>query len=178
MSLFEVPTMESVSEENQANFKRISDNFGMLPNLYAAFALSGGALTNYLALQGGKSSLSPKACEVVNLVVSEVNDCRYCLSAHTMVSKMLGFSVGQIAEIRSGRATFDPALDALARYTKTLVEKRGKVSDDSTLEFLGAGWSKENLVDLVVLVGEKTISNYLHGVTKVAIDFPIAPRIS
>lgn len=125
MTSFTVPTRQSVSEANQALFDALEGKLGFVPNLYATFALSNNALGTYLALQSARSSLGPKAREVVNLVVSQFNECRYCLAAHTVLGKMNGFSDAQIIEIRKGTATFDARLDALARLARSLVESRG-----------------------------------------------------
>lgn len=178
MTLFPVPTRDKVSPDNQAIFDNLKKMLTFVPNLYATFAHSATALGNYLTLQNAKSSLNAKEREVINLVVSQVNDCDYCLAAHSAVGKMVGFTDVQILEIRSGRATFDAKLDALARYVREVTEKRGHVAAASTEAFLGAGWSRGNLVDVMMVIGDKIISNYLHGVTKVPVDFPAASKLA
>ena len=178
MSFFAIPTRESVSPENQAIFDNLKKMLSFVPNLYATFAHSATALGTYLNLQNAKSSLNAKQREIVNLVVSEVNDCEYCLAAHTAVGKMVGFTEAQILEIRTGRATFDPKLDALARFVREVAEKRGHVAAAETEAFLAAGWTEGNVVDVVMAVGDKIISNYLHGVTKIAVDFPAASKLA
>lgn len=174
MSTFQVPKREEVSGNNQAIFDNLEKALGFVPNLYATYAHSENALQNYLSLSGAKTSLTAKQKEVVNLAVSQVNNCLYCLSAHTAIGKLNGFSDDQILELRGGQATFDAKLDALARLAKNITENRG-VTDKEILEnFFNNGWTKENLVDTIVLVGDKTISNYLHSTTEVPIDFPVA----
>ena len=177
MNLFKVPTRDEVSPENQAIFDNLKKMLTFVPNLYATFAHSATALGTYLTLQNAKSSLNAKQREVINLVVSQVNGCEYCLSAHTAVGKMVGFTDAQILEIRSGRASFDPKLDALARFVREVMETKGHVAPASTVAFLEGGWTQGNLVDVMMVVGDKIISNYLHGVTKVEIDFPAAPKL-
>ena len=178
MTTINVPTREEVSAGNQAIFDNLKKGLGMVPNLYATFAHSETALPTYLAFQNAKSSLMGKAREVINLVVSQVNQCDYCLAAHTALGKMNGFTDAQIMEIRHGHASFDAKFDALARFTQTVVEQRGHVDAAAVDAFFAAGWSRENLVDAMVIIGDKTVSNYLHGVTQVAIDFPPAPQLS
>ncbi len=78
----------------------------------------------------------------MNLVVSEVNACEYCLAAHTVIGGMVGFTPGQIIEICLGGASFDAKLDA------------------------------------IVVIGDKTVTNYLRGTTQVPVDFPAAPALS
>jgi uncharacterized peroxidase-related enzyme len=174
---FSVPTRSEVSENNQTLFDNLQKGLGFVPNLYAAFAYSDTALGDYLALQNRKSSLRAKEREIINLVVSQVNDCRYCQSAHTVLGKMNGFSEDQILEIRSGEASFDPKLDALAKFTHDVALNRGKISG-ATLEALFAvGYTKANLIDIFIVIGDKIISNYLHSVTQFPIDFPLAVEL-
>lgn len=130
-----------------------------------------------MALQREGSSLSPKAREVVSLVVSEVNSGQYCLAAHTIMGKVLGFSDDQLIEMRSGHASFDPCLEALVVLTRSIVVERGKPTQEALDDFFKAGWTEANLVDLIMLIGETTISNYLHGTTQIRLDLPAAPSI-
>jgi len=178
MTLFKVPTRDEVSPDNQAIFDNLKKMLSFVPNLYATFAHSATALGTYLALQNAKSSLSAKQREVINLVVSQVNECEYCLAAHTAVGKMVGFTDAQILEIRSGHASFDPKIDGLARFVREVTEKRGHVPAASTQAFLEAGFTQGHLVDVMMVIGDKIISNYLHGVTKIAVDFPAAPKLA
>jgi alkylhydroperoxidase family enzyme len=43
--------------------------------------------------------------------------------------------------------------------------------------FHAAGYTKENLVDLIVVIGIITVTNLLHNVTEVPIDFPTAVEL-
>jgi uncharacterized peroxidase-related enzyme len=172
MSTFNVPKREEVSGTNQALFDNLEKAVGFVPNLYATYAYSENALQNYLALSGAKTSLKAKEKEVVNLAVSQVNECSYCLAAHTAIGKMNGFTDAQILELRAGKASFDPKLNALAALSKNITENRGGIDAAVVESFFTAGWTQENLVDTIVLVGDKTISNYLHKTTNVPIDFP------
>ncbi len=177
MKNFTVPTREEVSENNQAIFDNLNKGLGFVPNLYAYFAKSDTALGDYLALQQRKSSLKAKEREVINLVVSQVNGCRYCQSAHTALGKMNGFSDDQILEIRGGSASFDAKLDALARFTKSVAENRGRADEASVNAFFEAGYDEGSLVDVIVVIGDKIISNYIHNLTQFEIDFPLAQEL-
>ena len=177
MTTINVPTRAEVNATNQTIFDQLKSGMGMVPNLYATFAHSDTALATYLAFQNAKSSIAGKAREVVNLVVSQVNQCQYCLAAHTMLGKMNGFTNVQIMEIRHGQASFDAKFDALARLTKGIVESRGHVDQALVEAFFAAGWTKEYLVDAIVVIGDKTVSNYLHSTTNIPVDFPAAPAL-
>ncbi|MEQ8880879.1 MAG: carboxymuconolactone decarboxylase family protein [Cyclobacteriaceae bacterium] len=172
---FNVPTKEEVSEKNQAIFDTLETRVGFVPNLYATIAYNDNALEDYLNLQNRKSTLSTKEREVINLVVSQVNDCRYCQSAHTAIGKMNGFTDDQILEIREGSASFDNKLDALARFVKNITVSRTHPNPEVVEALFEAGFTKANLVDIIFVIGDKFISNLLNGVTNIPIDFPEAP---
>jgi AhpD family alkylhydroperoxidase len=177
MNPITVPTRDQVSPANQAIFDQLHKTLGFVPNLYATFALSEHALGSYLALQNARSSITGKAREVVNLVVSQVNGCEYCLAAHTVIGKMHGLTDAQILEIRRGRASFDPKLDALARLVRNITQQRGHADPALREDFFAVGWTQENLVDTLVVIGDKTVSNYLHAATQIPVDFPAAPPL-
>ena len=177
MTTINVPTRDEVSPANQAIFDKLKGSLGVVPNLYATLAYSEHALGSYLAFQNAKSSISGNAREVVNLVVSQVNGCEYCLAAHTLIGKKSGFTDEQILEIRAGKASFDPKLDALARLVKDITINRGHANQALVEAFFAAGWTKANLVDAIVGIGDKTVTNYLHGTTRVPVDFPPAPAL-
>jgi len=171
---FNVPTLSEVNPVNKEILQGLEKALGFVPNLFATFAHSENALNNFTQFSNAPTSLSNKEKEVVNLAVSEVNQCTYCLSAHTVFAGMNGFTEGQILELRSGRASFDAKLDALAALSKDITENRGAASDETVERFYAQGYTKENLVDTILLVGDKTITNYIHKVTQVPVDFPIA----
>lgn len=177
MKNFAVPTKEEVSDNNKALFDNLKKGVGMVPNLYAYFAKSETALGDYLTLQSRKSSLKAKEKEVINLVVSQVNNCAYCLAAHTAIGKMNGFTDEEILEIRTGEASFDSKLNALAGFTKDIMVNRSKPSTEATEALFNAGYTEESLVDIIMLIGDKIITNFVHGTTQVPIDFPAAPAL-
>lgn len=175
---FEILKREEVSSKNQQIFDQLKKTMGAVPNLYSTLAYSENALEAYMNLENSKTSLTRKEAEAATLVVSEVNNCVYCLSAHTMVAKLNGFTEEQTLEIRGGSAGFDKKLDALVKLAKQLSEKRNPGDGTLVTTFFEAGYTKENLIDLIVHIGDRTISNILHAVTQVPNEFPLAKSIN
>jgi len=176
--VYAIPTRDEVSAPNQAIFDNLKKAIGFTPNLYAYFAKSETALADYLALQNRKSTMRAKEREAINLVTSQINGCRYCQSAHTALGKMNGFTDEQILEIRAGSASWDSKLDALVKFTASVVKNRGKATTEVKEAFFAAGYTEANLVDVVIIVGDKIISNYIHNLTGFEIDFPLADELS
>ena len=176
MKIFAVPTRDQVSSDNQAIFDNLKSALGFVPNLYATIGYSDNGLGRYLTYQNAKTSLSNKEKEAVNLIVSQVNECSYCQSAHTVIGKMNGFTDDQILDLRRGKSN-DVKLNALVALAGDITKNKGK--GDATLvdNFFAQGYTNENLVDLILQISEKTAMNYLHNLTEVPVDFPVAVAI-
>jgi uncharacterized peroxidase-related enzyme len=175
--IFTVPARDEVSESNQAIFDHMQSAFGMVPNLYATFALNDTALADYLALQNRKSTLSAKEREIINLVVSQVNECKYCTAAHTAVAKMHGFTDEQVLDIRRVQIGFNEKFAALAKFVKEITINKGRPSEVAYNAFFEAGYTKGNFIDVLIIIGDKIISNYLHNITQIPVDWPEVPKI-
>lgn len=176
MKKFEVPTRDQVAPANQVIFDNLKKALGFVPNLYAAIAYSENGLTKYLAYQNAKTTLSNKEKEAVNLIVSQVNGCVYCLSAHTVIGKMNGFNDDQVLDIRSGKAT-DTKLNALVKLAASITKNRGNADAALVDDFYAQGYTNENLIDLILQVSDKTAMNYLHNLIQIPVDFPIAAAL-
>lgn len=177
MSTFPILKKEDVSEANKEIFNNLEKGLGFVPNIYAAMAHSDNDLKDYLQFSNAKTSLTAIEKEVVDLAISQVNGCRYCKSAHTAISKMKGLNDNPILELRHGKASWDKKLNALSKVSKEIAINRGKLSNTSLNAFYDAGYTKENLVDLVIAVGIITVTNTFHNLTDVEIDFPLAESI-
>jgi len=178
MATFSVPTKETVSEANQAIFANLEKGLGFVPNLYATFAHNETALGDFLGASQRKSTLTGKEKEIINLVVSEINGCAYCKAAHTAIGKNNGFNDEQILEIRSGAATFNAKYDALAKFVSSASINRSKPTTEATDALLAAGYDAASVADIALLIGEITVTNYLHGITQIPVDFPAAPELA
>lgn len=174
---FDVPQREHMSEDNLPIYDGILKSVGFMPNLFAILGSSENGLHRYISFQNGKSSLNNKEKEAINLIVSKVNECDYCRAAHTTIGKMHGFTEEQTLEIRRGQVYFDKKLNALVKLSQNIVHTRGKINNQYLELFFNAGYEKGHLVDLILQIGEKTITNYLHNITQVPIDFEQASTI-
>lgn len=173
---FNVPTRNEVAPINQTIFDGLEKALGFVPNLYATIAYSDNGLKRFLDYQNAKTSLTNKEKEAVNLIVSQVNGCIYCQSAHTVLGKMNGFDDEQVLDIRHGRSE-NAKLNSLVKLAQDITENRGRASHENVQNFFAQGYSKENLVDVILQVSDKTAMNYLHNLTQIPVDFPLAETI-
>jgi AhpD family alkylhydroperoxidase len=72
---------------------------GRIPNLYGSMAQSPAALDGYLAFRSalGKGVLSTPMRERIALLTAAINDCGYCVSAHTFRGAKVGLSASDLA---------------------------------------------------------------------------------
>ena len=175
----QVPTRDQVDAKAQCIFDNLKQNLGMVPNLYATIGYSSDALENFLGFSGkaGASTFSKKELEAINLAVSEVNACQYCLAAHTAISKMNGFTEEETFGLRAGNIG-DAKLQSISRLAADVARNRGKASDETKAEFFAQGYDEKGLIDLVSAVTAISFTNYVHNATEVPVDFPVAKPLS
>jgi uncharacterized peroxidase-related enzyme len=169
---FLVPNEQNVSEKNQRIFEELTDMFGKVPNILVAFTSSENGLENYFNYLTQNNSLSYREREVVNLVVSQVNQCPYCLSFHSAVAERIGFSNEEILDVRANNIRFDKNLKAIAALAHNIALTKGHITGAILLDFYEAGYDQGHLVDVVLAVGNITTLNLLYAITNVPIDFP------
>ncbi len=146
---------------------------GTIPNLYAAAGNSSFALNAMLNfdnnLTGGEFSNKEK--QAILLAVSQVNQCIYCLSAHTMLGKMAGFSEEETWALRTGEIE-DEKLRPLTRLAREITISRGRPAAEYVDRFYEVGYNAAALTELIGFVSFKTFTNYLHLMSDVPVDWP------
>ena len=166
-------TVETAPTASRPALENIKKGFGFIPNLMATFANSPAVLNGYLGLDSAweQSSLSPKERQFVLLAASVANHCPYCMAAHsTILKSMMKTDAVLVKNVREDRELQDPKLDALVRFTKEAVLERGYVSEGTKAKFIEAGYSPAAMMEVLVGIALKTISNYLDHLNPTIID--------
>jgi uncharacterized peroxidase-related enzyme len=153
--------------------EKVKKGFGFIPNLFAAFSNSPTLLEGYLGLDAvySRATLSAAERQLVLLTASVVNECAYCVAAHSTLSKgMLKVPATVVAAVRAGQPVADAKLNALVNLTRELVQGRGHVATATIQSFLNAGYRNEQIGEVLVGIALKTMSNYTHHLSPVEID--------
>lgn len=179
MKAFNVPTKEQVSPAAQTIFGQLESQLGKVPNLYATIGYSASALEAHLTNSAtlGKGAFSTREREAIFLAVSEVNQCQYCLAAHTAIAQMNKYSELETQQLRAGTHP-DAKLSGISRLAADIARTNGSPSQTLLDEFFGLGLDEGALVDLVALVTEISFTNYIHKITQVPVDFPTAKPLA
>ncbi|WP_221031224.1 carboxymuconolactone decarboxylase family protein [Actomonas aquatica] len=147
--------------------------FGFVPNLIGAIANVPAGLHAYLAASSAfeKTSFSPAEQQLILIAISSVNDCGYCVAAHSLVAKaMVKVDPAIVAAVRAGNPVPDAKLDALINLTREIVANRGYISPEKLNAFIAAGYTREQAVEILLGVVQKIISNYFIHLSPVALD--------
>lgn len=171
MSKFPLHTAGSAPEAAQALLKGAQQKLGFVPNLYAHLATAPAALEAYFGLsaQFDKTSLSPVERQVVLLAASVENGCEFCVAAHSMIARaMAGAPAPVVSALRNGENLPDARLDALAKFTRLVVADRGVVPAEEVDRFVDAGFGQQQVLEVVLGVAMKTLSNYTNHLTGTA----------
>jgi len=152
---------------SKAKLVEIETAWKFIPNLHRILAESPQALEAYDTMFGlvAKSTLSPIEQQVAFLAVNFANECAYCMAGHSVLARMAGMAPDAIEALREGKAIADARLEALRAFTTKVVTERGFVGDAAVEEFLAAGFTRRQVLDVVLVVATKTMSNYVNHIT-------------
>lgn len=157
---------------NQKILREVEKNVGFVPNLFRTLASQTGVVEAFVALDGAitQSSLTPAECQVVMLTASVENTGTYCVAGHTLFSRKLGMPDSLISALRCGKPVNDERLAALQTFVQLLIRARGHVTPEQTAAFIQAGFSREQVLEVVMGIALKTFSNYVDSATGLSLD--------
>lgn len=166
----------TLDAKTAATLAAVELKLGVVPNIHATLAHSPAALASYArqgeALANGR--LSARQRELIALAVGQVNECQYCLSAHTAIGKKVGLGEGDIAKARQGNAT-QPLDNALVQLAQKITRTRANLDEADIAAARKAGVDDGLLVELIANVAVNTLTNYLNHIAGTEIDFPVVP---
>ena len=176
MTDFTLHTMQTAPEAAKPLFETSLKAFGMIPNLHAVMAESPEHLEAYQILHDlfQKTSLSVVERNVVWLTINVEHECHYCVPAHTTIAKMQGVDDATIQALRDNTPLADPHLEALRQFTLKVVRQRGHVDEDDVEAFLAAGYTKRHILDVILGLAQKVMSNYVNHFADTPVDAPFA----
>ena len=177
MSDYTIHTANTAPEPARSMLADARQRFGFVPNLLGIMAEAPATLEAYLSLGDllAQTSFTPVEQQVIALSVSLHNECDYCMAAHSGLAKMAGISEADLEALRAGRQMADAKLEALAQFTQSVVRDRGHVAEDAVTEFLTAGFTQAHILEVLVGVAMKTISNYTNHLADTPLDEQFQP---
>ncbi len=174
---FQIHNESSAPKGARDELCKTKKEIGMLPNIFGIMAESPPELKGYLSLDAllKETTLTTEEQYVVLMAVSFENGCSYCVAAHTGEAKQAGVEEKVIQAIRNGKPIGDDRLEALRSFAAAVVQKRGHLPEEEIEAFLSAGYEKANILEVILAVGMKTISNYTNHIADTPLDKAMEP---
>lgn len=172
MTQFTSYTLDTAPEAAKPIFNGVKSAFGFVPNLQSYMAESPELLAGYTALWDlfSKTTLTVHEQQVVYMTANFENECHYCMAGHTTLAKMQKLDQGAIDALRAGTPLPDARLEALHRFATLVVRNRGWVTNADTDAFLAAGFTRRNILEVVLGVATKIVSNYTNHIVHTPLD--------
>ena len=177
MSNFELYNIDTAPEAAKPLLDKSIKGFGMIPNLHAVMAESPALLDGYQILHGlaQQSSFDKDELTVVWQTINVEHACHYCVPAHTAIAKMMGVDDGITESLRAQSPLQSSKLEVLRTTVLLMVRNRGIIDKTDLDLFYAAGFTKQNLLDIVLVLSQKVMSNYTNHLAETPVDEKFAP---
>ena len=174
MTDFQLHTEDSAPEASQALLKASQKSFGMIPNLHAVMAEAPGLLEGYQKLHSLflETSFNDDEITVVWQTINVEHACHYCVPAHTGIAKSMKVYDRITNALRDKTPLPTDRLEALRDFTLAVVRDRGEVSEEAINSFLGAGFEKRHVLEIILGLAQKVMSNYTNHLANTPVDEP------
>lgn len=167
MSAYPVHTIESAPVQSRSVLKQLQQTFGLIPNVAAKMAASPVLINGFISLfeRVHTSSLTESQIQTLLLTNAVANTSEWPVAFHTALALKEGVQPADVDAIRRGVLPDDAGLAALSALARTLIEKRGRLAESDQKRFLEAGFSAEQILEVIAVVAASTITNYTSSVT-------------
>lgn len=166
MKSFPLHTLESAPQASKALLEASQKDWGFIPTLHAVLAESAPTLEacQRLFKLSTQSSMSPAEQQLVYLAVSVFHGCEYCAAGHTYLARASKLDEDVIKAVREEKPIANRRLQSLREFTEAVVRERGFVGDAAVEKFISAGYTQANVLEVILIISCKTISNYVNHI--------------
>jgi len=174
MKKFQIHTIETAPAESKESLEQSLKYFGMIPNLHGVLAESPGLLEAYKQLHDwfANSSFNADELTVVWQSINAEHECHYCVPAHTGIAKMMKVDDEIIEALRNETVLPREKLEVLRETTLLIVRNRGRLTDEQAQRFYAAGYENRQMLDIILGLSQKVISNYVNHLAATPVDKP------
>ena len=174
MTEFTLYTAENAPEESKSLMADSVAAFGMVPNLHAVMAEAPTLLKGYQVLHDlfQKTSFNAEELTVVWQSINVEHACHYCVPAHSAIAASMKVDQGIVDSLVDKTPLANPKLETLRETTLAMVRERGVISDEQIEKFFAAGYGKQQLLEIIVGLSQKVMSNYTNHLANTPVDAP------
>ncbi|UQN08151.1 carboxymuconolactone decarboxylase family protein [Deinococcus sp. QL22] len=163
---------DNVSDDRQLLLNEVHAAFGATPNMFRAVANSSAALRSMWGAFGalGQGKLEGKLGEQIAVAIANINNCEYCLAAHTALGRKAGATGAEMEAAQIGESS-DPRTAAALQFAVKLVRDRAQITDEDVSEMRAVGFDDEAIVEIIAHVALNLFTNYVNVALDVPVDF-------
>jgi len=160
-----LPPLDPLPEATQKYFDICDEKLGMIPNVLAAYAFDVDKLDAFTAMYNdlmlGDSALSKLEREMIAVVVSAVNRCFYCLTAHGQAVRALSGDpkLGEMLVMNYRVADLDPRQRAMLDFAVKISEESAKIEEPDRQALRNVGFSDRDIWDIAAVAGFFNMTN-------------------
>ena len=175
---FTIHTLETAPDDSKEALVHAKETFGFIPNLEGIFAEAPALLQGSMTLWDlfETTSFTPIERQVIYLTANYENSCSYCMAAHSGLAKMTGMSRENVEALRNGTPIPEPKLQALRYFTQRMVQTRGWIEGSEIEAFMAAGYSKQQVLEVILGIAVKVMHNYTNHLAKTPLDRQFKPN--
>ncbi len=172
MTTLKVHNIETAPEGSKALLENSQKAYGMIPGLHGVLASSPQILKAYQTIHElfTQSSFNEEELTVVWQTINVEHACHYCVPAHTGIAHMMKVDAGITESLRNETPLENAKLEALRTMTLSIVRNRGNVSQADLDVFYAAGYEEKHVLDIILGLSQKTISNYTNHIANTPVD--------
>jgi alkylhydroperoxidase family enzyme len=152
--------------------QQLQQAFGLIPNIAGAMAASPVLINGFIGLfeHVHASSLTEPQIQTLLLTNAVTNASEWAVAFHTALALKQGVHPADVDAIRHGGLPDEAGLAPLSTLARTLIEKRGHLAESDQRRFFEAGFSSEQILEVIAVVAASTITNYTGSVTRPALE--------
>lgn len=173
MADFDIHSLDSAPEASKPLLAKSQAAFGRVPGLHGVMAESPALLEGYQILHklfAESTNFDAEELTVVWQTINVEHACHYCVPAHTGIAKMMKVDDAIIDALRNETPLPTDRLEALRSFTLKMLRERGNVSDEDVQAFLDAGFTKQHILEVVLGLAQKVMSNYTNHLAETPVD--------
>lgn len=172
MTVLKLHTIDSTPERSKALLQSSIDNFGWIPNQSAYMSESPSLLGAYQRAHDLfiDSSLNEEEKAVVWMTTGVANHCDYTIQAHAFIALSKGVDERVVDALAHEPTRLDARLLALHSFTLEVIHCRGRLGKPAIDAVLRAGFSKQNMLDVILGVSQKNMSTILNSIAGTEVD--------
>jgi len=172
--VLEPKTIETANALSSKVLEASKKRSGMIANMYGTMANNDALIDAYTYSYESfrkNAGFTPQEQEVVFLSMNYVNNCEYCMAAHSVIADRMSKVPKEVTDaIRNNTEIPNEKLKALSKFSKVMIEKRGFPTEEDTENFLDAGYTKSHILGVVAGAAVKTMSNYTNHIFDIPVD--------